>query len=56
MLVGWADIFQNCPRESGAVQRLGYSRGEPSGSKPTRTLQGMARVRSGQAPAWPLVF
>jgi len=21
----------------------------------TRTLQGMARVRSGQAPAWPLV-
>ena len=27
----------------------------PSGSKPTGTLQGMARVRSGQAPAWPLV-
>jgi hypothetical protein len=26
----------------------------PSGGKPTRTLQGMARVRSGQAPAWPL--
>jgi hypothetical protein len=26
----------------------------PSGSKPTRTLQGMARVRSGQAQAWPL--
>jgi hypothetical protein len=24
------------------------------GSKPTRTLQGMARVRSGQASAWPL--
>ena len=23
-------------------------------SKPTRTLQGMARARSGQAPAWPL--
>ena len=26
-----------------------------SGGKPTRTLQGMARVRSGQAAAWPLV-
>ena len=25
-----------------------------SGNKPTRTLQGMARVRSGQASAWPL--
>jgi hypothetical protein len=25
-----------------------------SSSKPVRTLQGMARVRSGQAPAWPL--
>ena len=31
------------------------TRRSPSGSKPTRTLQGMARVRSGQAPAWPLV-
>jgi hypothetical protein len=30
-------------------------RRRPSCSKPTRTLQGMARVRSGQAPAWPLV-
>jgi len=27
----------------------------PSGSKPTCTLQGMARVQSGQALAWPLV-
>jgi hypothetical protein len=27
---------------------------KPSYSKLTRTLQGMARVRSGQAPAWPL--
>ena len=26
-----------------------------SRSKSTRTLQGMARVRSGQAPAWPLI-
>jgi hypothetical protein len=26
----------------------------PSGKKPTRTVQGMARVRFGQAPAWPL--
>ena len=31
------------------------TRRRPSGSKPTRTVQGMARVRSGQAPAWPLV-
>jgi hypothetical protein len=31
------------------------TRRRPSCSKPTRTLQGMARVRSGQAPAWPLV-
>jgi len=31
------------------------TRRRPSGSNPTRTLQGMARVRSGQAPAWPLV-
>jgi hypothetical protein len=31
------------------------TRRRPFGSKPTRTLQGMARVRSGQAPAWPLV-
>ena len=30
-----------------SAQTVGYS-------KPTRTLQGMARVRSGQAPAWPL--
>jgi hypothetical protein len=28
------------------------TRRRPSGSEPTRTLQGMARVRSGQAPAW----
>ena len=31
------------------------TRRSPSGGKPTRTLQGMARVRSGQAPAWLLV-
>jgi hypothetical protein len=31
------------------------TRRRPSYSKPTRTVQGMARVRSGQAPAWPLV-
>jgi len=31
------------------------TRRRPPGGKPTRTLQGMARVRSGQAPAWPLV-
>ena len=31
------------------------TRRTPSSGKPTRTLQGMARVRSGQAPAWPLV-
>ena len=31
------------------------TRRRPSCSKPTRTVQGMARVRSGQAPAWPLV-
>ena len=31
------------------------TRRRPSCSKPTRTLQGMARVWSGQAPAWPLV-
>ncbi len=31
------------------------TRRRPPGSKPTRTLQGMARARSGQAPAWPLV-
>ena len=30
-------------------------RRRPSGSKPTRTLQGMARVRSGKAAAWPVV-
>jgi hypothetical protein len=30
------------------------TRRRSSGSKPTRTLQGMARVRSGQAAAWPL--
>jgi hypothetical protein len=34
---------------------LRSTRRGPSGSKPTRTMQGMARVRSGQAPAWPLV-
>jgi hypothetical protein len=28
----------------------------PSNGKPVRTLQGMARVQSGQAPAWPLVL
>jgi hypothetical protein len=37
------------------LSRLLSIRRWPSGSKPTRTLQGMARVRSGQAPAWPLV-
>ena len=31
------------------------TRRRPSSGKPTRTVQGMARVRSGQAPAWPLV-
>jgi hypothetical protein len=30
------------------------TRRRSSGSKPTRTLQGMARVRSGHAAAWPL--
>ena len=30
------------------------TRRRPSGSKPTRTLQGMARVRFGQTPTWPL--
>ena len=32
------------------------TRRRPPSSKPTRTLQGMARVRSGQAPAWPLSY
>ena len=31
------------------------TRRRPPSGKPTRTLQGMARARSGQAPAWPLV-
>jgi len=31
------------------------TRRRPAGRKPTRTLQGMARVRSGQVPACPLV-
>ena len=30
------------------------TRRRPSSGKPTRTVQGMARVRSGQASAWPL--
>jgi hypothetical protein len=37
-----------------AVTSLLSTRRWPPGSDPTRALQGMARVRSGQAPAWPL--
>ena len=58
-------IFQSCPHGTGVVQRLGSSRGgrgiDPGYLFPpgncavtARTVQGMARVRSGQAPAWPL--
>jgi hypothetical protein len=35
------------------LSRLLSTRRRPPISKPTRTLQGMARVESGQAPAWP---